>query len=92
MGVPVLGRVKGVRRLIGEGDLVLLDVGQASAFVRPNPAMEEAFESRLSASQKKRAAYAAMKAQPPITKDDVRVTLMVNAWNASLPAASLALR
>ena len=79
MGVPVLGRVKGVRRLIGEGDLVLLDVGQASAFVRPNPAMEEAFESRLSASQKKRAAYAAMKAQPPVTKDDVRVTLMVNA-------------
>jgi phosphotransferase system enzyme I (PtsP) len=79
MGVPVLGRVKGVRRMIGEGDLVLLDVGQASAFVRPNPAMEEAFDSRLSASQKKRAAYAAMKAQPPITKDDVRVTLMVNA-------------
>ena len=79
MGVPVLGRVKGVRRIISEGDLVLLDVGQAAAFVRPSPAMEEAFESRLLTSQKRRAAYAAMKAQPPVTKDDVRITLMVNA-------------
>ena len=79
MGVPVLGRVKGVRRMISEGDLVLLDVGQAAAFVRPSPAMEQAFESRLLASQKRRAAYAAMKTQPPVTKDDARITLMVNA-------------
>src|SRR3954465_8425349 len=29
MGVPVLGRVKGVRRLIGEGDLLLLDANRS---------------------------------------------------------------
>lgn len=79
MGVPVLGRVKGVRRMISEGDLVLLDVGQAAAFIRPSPAMEQAFVNRLEASQKRRAAYAAMKSMPPVSKDDVRVTLMVNA-------------
>ncbi len=79
MGVPVLGRVKGVRRSISEGDLVLLDAGQSAAFVRPSPAMEQAFADRLAASQKRRAAYAAMKSQPPVTKDDQRITLMVNA-------------
>src|SRR5436190_3708970 len=36
MGVPVLGRVKGVRRLIGEGDLLLLDVTEGNVFVRPS--------------------------------------------------------
>ena len=74
MGVPVLGRVKGVRRMIGEGDLVLLDAGQSAAFVRPSPAMEQAFESRLQASQKRRAGYAALRSQPPVTKDDTRIT------------------
>jgi len=79
MGVPVLGRVRNVRRIIGEGDHVLLDVGQASAFVRPSAAMEEAFEARLETSQKRRAAYAAMRNQPPVSLDEARITLMVNA-------------
>src|SRR5215216_5702791 len=43
MGVPVLGRVKDVKRLIAEGDLLMLDVGEESLFIRPTAAMEEAF-------------------------------------------------
>ena len=79
MGVPVLGRVRDVKRLIAEGDPLLLDVGSESLFVRPTLAMEEAFEAKLAISQKRRAAFTALKAEPPITKDDHRVTLMVNA-------------
>jgi phosphotransferase system, enzyme I, PtsP len=79
MGVPVLGRVSNVRRVIAEGDLVLLDVGQAAAFARPSPAMEEAFETKLAVSQKRKAQLAALKSEPPESKDGVRLTLMVNA-------------
>ncbi len=79
MGVPVLGRVRGVRRLIGEGDPVLLDGQQGSAFVRPTTAMTEAFEARLVTSQKRRAAFAKLKGELPVTKDGERITLMVNA-------------
>ncbi len=79
MGVPVLGRVKDVRRLIHEGDLLLLDAGQSSAYVRPTPPMEEAFETQLAVSQKRRASFAKLKSEPPITKDGKRITLMVNA-------------
>jgi phosphotransferase system, enzyme I, PtsP len=79
MGVPVLGRVKDVRRVVAEGDLLLLDVRNANVFVRPTSAMEEAFELKLAVSQKKRAAFAALKSELPVTVDGKRITLMVNA-------------
>lgn len=79
MGVPVLGRVKSVRRLIGEGDLLLLDVTEGNVFARPSAAMEEAFETKLQLRQKRRAAFAALKTEAPVTRDDHRVMVMVNA-------------
>ena len=79
MGVPMLGRVGSVRQAIAEGDLVLLDGGEASAFARPSPAIQEAFDTKLAASQKRRAEYAASKDLPPVTKDGTRISVMVNA-------------
>ena len=79
MGVPVLGRVRDVRRLIAEGDPLLLAVIEGSVFVRPSAMMEEAFEAKLALRQKRRAAFAALRDLPPETKDGERITLMVNA-------------
>ncbi|WP_034160878.1 phosphoenolpyruvate--protein phosphotransferase [Sphingomonas sp. ERG5] len=79
MGVPVLGRVKGVRRSIAEGDMLLLDSTASNVFARPSPAMEEAFEAKLQLRQKRRAVFAALKSELPITTDGHRVTVMVNA-------------
>ncbi|WP_374942045.1 phosphoenolpyruvate--protein phosphotransferase [Sphingomonas sp.] len=79
MGVPVLGRVAGLRRTIAEGDLLLLDSTESNVFVRPSAAMEEAFESKLAVRQKRKAAYARLRDVPPVTKDGERITLMVNA-------------
>jgi phosphotransferase system enzyme I (PtsP) len=79
MGVPVLGRVKDIRRLIAEGDRLLLDVTEDTLVIRPSAAMEEAFEAKLLVTQKRRAAFAALKGEVPVTKDGHRVTVMVNA-------------
>ena len=79
MGVPVLGRVAGVRQSVAEGDLLLLDVGAAHAIARPTPPMEDAFAARLAVGQKRRAQFAAMRDLPPVSRDGHRVTLMVNA-------------
>jgi phosphotransferase system enzyme I (PtsP) len=79
MGVPMLGRVRDIRQTIGEGDELLLDVGEGVAFVRPGPAMEEAFESKLLVTQKRRAEFAAARDQPPVTRDGTRLAVMVNA-------------
>ena len=79
MGVPVLGRVGEVRRMVSEGDPLLLDGGESTLFVRPTPPMEEAFDAKLTITQKRRAEFAAMRDLPAVTTDGVRVTLMVNA-------------
>ena len=79
MGVPVLGRVKDIRQTVVDGDLLLLDVEQASVIVRPTPAIEKAFEARLAVGQKRRAAFAALRDVPPVSKDGHRITLMMNA-------------
>ncbi len=79
MGVPVLGRVQGLRRTIADGDALLLDVTEGSVLVRPTAAMEEAFEARLALTQQRRAKFAALRDVPPVTLDGQRITLMVNA-------------
>ena len=79
MGVPVLGRVKDVRRMIADGDAILLDGTSGTVIVRPNPAMDEAFDSQLLVGQKRRAQFTALRDVPPISKDGTRITLMVNA-------------
>ena len=79
MGIPVLGRVRDARRQIAEGDIVLLNATEGQAVARPTLPIEEAFEGRLSQTQKLRAEYAAMRDLPPTTIDGHRITLMVNA-------------
>ncbi|TZG24670.1 phosphoenolpyruvate--protein phosphotransferase [Sphingomonas montanisoli] len=79
MGVPVLGRVKDVRRTIGEGDAILLDGTTGNVIVRPTPTMDEAFDAKFLITQRRRAEFAAMRDLPAITKDGVRIELMVNA-------------
>ncbi|WP_310533605.1 phosphoenolpyruvate--protein phosphotransferase [Novosphingobium sp.] len=79
MGVPVLGRVQGLRGVVREGDELLLDADMAMATVRPTPALEEAFNARFARSREKQAAWAALRDVEPRTKDGVRVTVMMNA-------------
>jgi phosphotransferase system enzyme I (PtsP) len=79
MGIPVLGRVKDVRRLVSDGDLLLIDAAQSTVFVRPTTSMEEAFKTQFAVNQKRRAAFAALKKEPPTSRDGIRVALMINA-------------
>ena len=79
MGVPVLGRVRGLRGLVRDGDPLLLDATQGTATVRPAPAMLAAFETRFAASRERLAAYAALRDVEPFTRDGTRITVMINA-------------
>ncbi len=79
MGVPVLGRVHDIRHRVRDGDMLLLDSSDASVQIRPNSRMEEAFQSKLNLTQKRRAAFAALRDKAPISVDGRRITVMINA-------------
>ncbi|MEY2942596.1 MAG: hypothetical protein RLY97_610 [Pseudomonadota bacterium] len=79
MGIPVLGRVRGLRGMLREGDLLLLDADQATATLRPGAAVVEAFEARFAKSKQRLATYAALRDVEPCTKDGTRITVMMNA-------------
>jgi phosphotransferase system enzyme I (PtsP) len=75
----VLGRVNDVRTNIRDGDLLLLDANNGTLDVRPPMGVQDAFESKLQSSQKRRASQAALRDQPTITKDGIPIELMINA-------------
>jgi len=79
MGVPVLGRVRGLRATVREGDQLLLDAEQGRVSVRPLPAVTEAFEARFARNRERQAAYAAMRDVEPFTRDGTRITIKINA-------------
>jgi phosphotransferase system enzyme I (PtsP) len=79
MGVPVLGRVRGMRGLVREGEELLLDAEAGTVTVRPVPAMVEAFETRTARNRERQAVYAALRDVEPFSKDGQRITVMINA-------------
>ena len=79
MGIPVLGRVRGLRGAVRDGDPLLLDADQGSATVRAAPPMVEAFEARFAKSKERQAAYVKQRDIEPFTRDGTRITVMMNA-------------
>jgi len=79
MGIPVLGRVRGLRGVVRDGDQLLLDADQGAATVRPAQGMVEAFEARFAKSRERQAAYAALRDVEPFTRDGTRIKVMINA-------------
>ena len=79
MGIPVLGRVRGLRGAVRDGDPLLLDADQGSATVRAPLPMVEAFEARFAKSKERQAAYVKQRDIEPFTRDGTRITVMMNA-------------
>ena len=79
MGVPVIGRLSDIRHNVEDGETVLVDGDSGSVIVRPNRTLISGFEQRLALSQKKRAQIAQVRSLPAITRDGLKIDVMVNA-------------
>ncbi len=79
MGVPVLGRVPGIRTRVNEGDEVVLDAEKGSVTLRPGQQLLDAFGARFAKSREKQATYAELREVEPFTRDGTRITVMMNA-------------
>ncbi|MGH6905666.1 MAG: putative PEP-binding protein, partial [Geminicoccaceae bacterium] len=79
LGIPMVGRVQGAMSRIDPGDRVALDGDNGQAFVRPGEDVELAFARSLEARDERRRSYAALRDQPALTLDGMRIGLYLNA-------------
>ncbi|WP_420607247.1 phosphoenolpyruvate--protein phosphotransferase [Novosphingopyxis sp.] len=79
MGIPMIGRARGIRSYLREGDELLVDADANSIFIRPEPEVVESYETKLAQRQERRARYAALRGAEPVTKDGTRISVMINA-------------
>ena len=79
MGLPVLGRARGIRGIVRDGDQILLDADQATATIRPSQQVADAFDTRFEKSREKQAAYAKLRDVEPFSRCGTRIQVMMNA-------------
>lgn len=79
MGIPILGQVNNIRQIVRDDDLLLLNVDENAVFIRPTLSTQQAFETQIELSAKKRAIYAELRDKEPLTKNGQRITININA-------------
>ncbi len=79
IGVPVVGRLNDIRHEVEEGDPILVDGDNGSILIRPTRALLQGFEQRMAMSHKRKAQIEQVKPLPAVTKDEVRISIMINA-------------
>ena len=79
LGIPCVGRLPGLRDRLSEGDPVIVDGESAEAFLRPRPDVIEAYEARAAVRAERREEFARLRDTPAVTRDGVKITLLMNA-------------
>lgn len=79
MDIPALGRVEKATTLINHGDLVILDAEEGAVYVRPSDQVQQQVDRRLDVQKQREAGYNAFRPLPAVTRDNVRISLNINA-------------
>ena len=79
LGIPTVGQVRGVADVVKSGDAVIVDGLSGELHIRPPADVERAYADKVRLRAKRQAQYAKLRDKPAITKDDVPITLLLNA-------------
>jgi len=79
LDIPVIGRIENLLTRIDPHDPVIVDAENAQVFVRPTEDIQQVVLRSIADRENQRRAHAAMRTQPPVTLDDKRVSLNLNA-------------
>ncbi len=79
LDIPCIGRLDHLRDQVSEGDPVVVDAENAEAFLRPRLDVITAIKARIEVRQQRKAEFQKLRDTPAISKDGVRVTLLMNA-------------
>ncbi|MEX1035252.1 MAG: phosphoenolpyruvate--protein phosphotransferase [Sneathiella sp.] len=79
LGVPVIGQCSSIRENVEQGDFILVDAEHGQVFLRPGEDVREAFSRSQGQRAQRQAKYAALRDKPNISKDNIQLSLNVNA-------------
>jgi phosphotransferase system, enzyme I, PtsP len=79
MGIPVVGQAAGIVSLAENGDAIIVDGDDAKVHLRPMADLESAYAEKVKFRAKRQERFRELRAVEPITRDGVRVDLMLNA-------------
>ncbi|MEW4448760.1 phosphoenolpyruvate--protein phosphotransferase [Qipengyuania sp. JC766] len=79
MGVPVVGRIRGLRGIVREEDRVLVDGDKGIVTIRPAQTVLTAFKERVAEKRARQASYADLRDVEPFTRCGTRIEVMMNA-------------
>lgn len=78
LGIPAVVGAHGVRRLLREGETVVVDGDHGHALAAPDAGALEHFRARQRAQAAERAALASLKGTPAVSRDGVKIQLQAN--------------
>lgn len=79
LDIPVVGRAADVLSRIEQGDAIVVDGDSAQVLVRPAEDILQSVQAAIEARAERRRKYAALRDLPPVTRDQARVGLQLNA-------------
>jgi phosphoenolpyruvate-protein phosphotransferase len=79
LDVPVVGQVRDAMDRIDPNDTLVVDADHGQVMIRPSDDVRQLFRRSVAARDQRKAEYVALRSLPPITIDDVRISLNLNA-------------
>ena len=79
MGIPVAGQMKGAVSMAENGDAIIVDGEEGIVHLRPQPDVEAAFAEKVRFRARRQEIYRGLRSQPAMSKDGVKVDLLMNA-------------
>ena len=79
LDIPVVGRISDLLTRIDPRDPVIVDGDHSQVFVRPGEDIQQMVSDTIRDKEERQQLYAAMRTEPAITRDGVRISLNLNA-------------
>ena len=79
LNLPAVSQAGGILNDIETGDPAIVDADAGEIHIRPSPHVVSAYQDKLRFKARRQAQYAKLKNQPAVTKDGVKIELLMNA-------------
>jgi phosphotransferase system enzyme I (PtsP) len=79
LGVPTVGQIANATALSDQGDAIIVDGEAGEVQLRPPPDLERAYIEKVKLRARRQAQYATLKDREAVTKDGVKINLLMNA-------------